>query len=231
MAQTDSDIILWLLCLHTKGQYVKKDCFTNLQKGECELCPDGTYTNQWNSQRSCELCTSCTQPNANLEEAEPCTRGRDRKCRCKKDHYCDSGTGTCTLCQPCTKCGTAGVKVPCTVNSDTVCNEQTEGMVSLIKFMMANQYRSNSWLSCFGCTHCCCWSCWVLYLEETSKQVSLPLLYITGPAEGTTTSCELQSLTVQDVDLLPYLSDIARETGWTVIQDIARRSNISPGYY
>ncbi|XP_030298733.1 tumor necrosis factor receptor superfamily member 26-like isoform X2 [Sparus aurata] len=108
------------------GLYVKEHCTANLEFGQCEPCDVNTYSSQPTGQTSCEPCTSCSHDSANLEEADKCTRAVNRKCRCKNDHYCVSGTSdNCKLCSPCAKCP-KGVKETCKGNSDTVCNEKTE---------------------------------------------------------------------------------------------------------
>ncbi|XP_068577198.1 tumor necrosis factor receptor superfamily member 6-like isoform X2 [Cebidichthys violaceus] len=114
-------------CLCNAGQYLKEHCTTDLQYGKCENCAPKMYSSQPNDLDSCEPCTSCSQPNANLEEKEPCTSGSDAKCRCKKDHYCSSGTETCRICNPCRECP-EGIKVACSASNNTVCNEKIEGV-------------------------------------------------------------------------------------------------------
>ncbi|KAM6922869.1 uncharacterized protein fas [Lycodopsis pacificus] len=112
-------------CRCGTGQYVKDHCTTALQYGKCETCPTKTYSSQPNYLNSCEPCTSCSQPNANLKEKEPCTFAVDTKCQCKQDHYCSSGTETCRLCNPCKECP-KGIKVACSARNNTVCNDKIE---------------------------------------------------------------------------------------------------------
>ncbi|TNM99307.1 hypothetical protein fugu_012340 [Takifugu bimaculatus] len=69
-------------CLCAAGLYLMEHCTETLQYGKCEACKDDTYSN-------------------NLEEDEPCTPARNRKCRCRKDHYCSSKLEICRLCNPC----------------------------------------------------------------------------------------------------------------------------------
>uniref|UniRef100_A0A8P4K464 Apoptosis-mediating surface antigen FAS n=1 Tax=Dicentrarchus labrax TaxID=13489 RepID=A0A8P4K464_DICLA len=78
-----------------------KHCNTNLQRGECKECEAETYSSYHNDQTSCEPCTSCSHPNANLEVVEHCTPASDAKCGCKKDHYCVTAEESCKLCHPC----------------------------------------------------------------------------------------------------------------------------------
>ncbi|KAI9535478.1 hypothetical protein NQZ68_003032 [Dissostichus eleginoides] len=112
-------------CLCGAGTFVESHC-TTTQPGKCTSCIEGTYSSHPHSQDSCEPCTSCSHPNANLELAVPCTRARDATCRCKNNHYCSIGKETCRICYPCKEC-TEGVKVACTATNNTVCSEKTEG--------------------------------------------------------------------------------------------------------
>ncbi|XP_068424369.1 tumor necrosis factor receptor superfamily member 6 isoform X2 [Clinocottus analis] len=114
-------------CLCAAGQYLKAHCTTSKQYGDCKHCAQDTYRSQPNSLESCEPCTSCSQPNANREVKQSCTSASDTKCQCKKDHYCSGGTETCIICNPCKECP-EGIKVACTSNNNTVCNEKVEGV-------------------------------------------------------------------------------------------------------
>ncbi|XP_047459820.1 tumor necrosis factor receptor superfamily member 6 [Mugil cephalus] len=116
-------------CKCAAGQRVEKHCTTDLTYGQCEFCEEDTYISHPNGQTSCDPCTSCNQPNANLEVDLPCTRARNTRCRCKTDHYCD--TGTCKVCLPCTTCE-FGVDKACTPTSDAVCKEANNNNVGAI---------------------------------------------------------------------------------------------------
>ncbi|KAF3842002.1 hypothetical protein F7725_023953 [Dissostichus mawsoni] len=111
-------------CLCGAGTYVESRC-NMTQPGKCTSCREGEYNIHPHSQETCEPCTSCSHPNANLELDVSCTRARDATCRCKKDHFCSSKE-TCRICYPCKEC-TEGVKVACTATNNTVCSEKTEG--------------------------------------------------------------------------------------------------------
>uniref|UniRef100_A0A3Q3WL91 Uncharacterized protein n=1 Tax=Mola mola TaxID=94237 RepID=A0A3Q3WL91_MOLML len=145
------------------GLRVDEHCTENLGNGKCESCPDETYSSEPNGQTFCEPCTSCSQPNDNLEVAENCSPASNRRCQCQKDHYCASGTENCRLCHPCNKCGAEGIKVECTGNNNTVCNDKIEG---------------KAYLSATICHVLCCinWnlSCLSLYFLERDIGPLLP---------------------------------------------------------
>ncbi|XP_008427601.1 tumor necrosis factor receptor superfamily member 26 [Poecilia reticulata] len=113
-------------CKCAAGQRVGEHCTKTANDGKCVFCVSHfTYNSEPNSKDSCEICTSCSQENANLEEEESCTTIKDRKCRCKKGYYCPKADGTCKICNPCTRCDSTGIKDACTATSDAVCNEET----------------------------------------------------------------------------------------------------------
>ncbi|XP_030235104.1 tumor necrosis factor receptor superfamily member 6 isoform X1 [Gadus morhua] len=114
-------------CLCAAGQLLTKECEVNPEDRDCEFCEPGrTYNNKPNSETFCEQCTSCTQPNANLEVKEECTTAKDTACRCKQGYFCLSEP--CISCNPCNKsrCEELGVKNSCTGTKDTVCKERSE---------------------------------------------------------------------------------------------------------
>ncbi|XP_059928911.1 tumor necrosis factor receptor superfamily member 6 [Gadus macrocephalus] len=112
-------------CLCAAGQLLTKECDVNPEDRDCEFCEPGrTYNSKPNSETFCEQCTSCTQPNANLEVKEECTTAKDTACRCKQGYFCFSEP--CISCNPCNKCEELGVKNSCTGTKDTVCKERSE---------------------------------------------------------------------------------------------------------
>uniref|UniRef100_A0A8C5FUJ0 Tumor necrosis factor receptor superfamily member 6 n=1 Tax=Gadus morhua TaxID=8049 RepID=A0A8C5FUJ0_GADMO len=118
-------------CLCAAGQLLTKECEVNPEDRDCEFCEPGrTYNNKPNSETFCEQCTSCTQPNANLEVKEECTTAKDTACRCKQGYFCLSEP--CISCNPCNKCEELGVKNSCTGTKDTVCKERNGNFSKLI---------------------------------------------------------------------------------------------------
>ncbi|XP_068597729.1 tumor necrosis factor receptor superfamily member 6 [Brachionichthys hirsutus] len=198
-------------CLCASGLYLERHCTTIPQDRQCEKCPSEQFSSHPNDQRSCDRCTSCAHPNDNLEEDEPCTPARDRKCRCIKDHYCTSNTGICRLCHPCERCGAEGIKVACTANDNTVCNEAREDnhtgtIVGIIVGLVGLAA-----LTLLGAA---------VYLWK--KRQRCQTLDLESIRNGN--ALEMQAL--RDVDLQPYLPDIADIIGWKDMQDVAMRSKI-----
>ncbi|XP_056903944.1 tumor necrosis factor receptor superfamily member 6 [Takifugu flavidus] len=193
-------------CLCAAGLYLMEHCTETLQYGKCETCKDDTYSSEPTSQMSCEPCRSCSQPNDNLEEDEPCTPARNRKCRCRKDHYCSSKLEICRLCNPCSICEPEGIKVACTANNDTVCNERAPdglsvGVILGIVFGVIGPVIGL--LIVVACWH------------KRRKQQS----------EDITTIREMEPL--KEVELYPHLPDIADIIGWKDMKDIAIASGIT----
>ncbi|KAL3971956.1 actin-binding protein IPP [Sarotherodon galilaeus] len=194
-------------CKCPVGRRVTQHC-TNQNDTKCEICKSGTYNSVPNGLETCHPCTSCAHENANLEEEDKCTAGKDTKCRCKKDHFCSSEI--CTICHPCKKCDIGGIKQACTANSDTVCNENgggnlsggaIAGIVILVLIIIIA-----------GAIFALIWKKWSKQKKENEnhendKKDDIPLL--------------------PDVDIEPHLPDIARELGWRDARNLALRSGIN----
>ncbi|XP_070833260.1 tumor necrosis factor receptor superfamily member 6 [Chaetodon trifascialis] len=195
-------------CLCAAGQRLVEHCSTNLNYGKCDPCDPDKYSSHPTSEMSCEPCTSCAQI-MNLEEDEPCTAAQDRKCRCKKDHFCGSTTEICRLCYPCKQCGAEGIKVPCAGHNDTVCNDKIEGMVSGGKIAGA-VVGVIALIAVVGVA--------VFFWKKKKRQQTPDKL-----PNGNEADVEMQHL---KVDLQPHLSDIARVIGWKDMKDVAVRSRM-----
>ncbi|KAK5623471.1 hypothetical protein CRENBAI_013785 [Crenichthys baileyi] len=197
-------------CLCAAGQHVKDHCKISADDRQCEFCQArSTYNSEPNSKMSCEPCTSCSHENANLEVEEPCTIYKDTKCKCKKDHYCTSGTGTCKICQPCDKCDSTGVKEPCSATSNAVCNEESKGLgggpiagiVFTVLFVV---------LFCAGL---------ILLRKKIQER-------FTKPSDSPNTSNPVTD-PLLPVDMAPHLTDVAEIVGWKDMQAVARSSGMS----
>uniref|UniRef100_A0AAV2JP93 TNFR-Cys domain-containing protein n=1 Tax=Knipowitschia caucasica TaxID=637954 RepID=A0AAV2JP93_KNICA len=113
-------------CMCPAGNRVQAHC-TDQNHTKCEPCVDGKeYQLHATTQTTCEPCTSCEHPNANLEVARKCTPKVDSTCKCKENHYCHAGpdTNNCNICEPCRVCGSEGFRVACSASNNTVCNEK-----------------------------------------------------------------------------------------------------------
>ncbi|XP_034464318.1 tumor necrosis factor receptor superfamily member 6 [Hippoglossus hippoglossus] len=199
-------------CLCGVGLRLKTHCLANQNHGQCESCESGTYSSHATAQESCEPCTSCEHPNANLEVAENCTRANNAKCRCKKDHYCSSGPETCKVCHPCKECGSEGVGVACTATNNTVCNAITEGVnggkISGIVFAIL--------------VICAILIGGALWYRRRRKLHSPH--QPSSQTNGNATDVELQPL--NDLQL-HHVPDIADVLGWKDMQDVAMRSGMT----
>ncbi|XP_034041431.1 tumor necrosis factor receptor superfamily member 6-like [Thalassophryne amazonica] len=195
-------------CLCHIGQRVKEHCTVDGDNPECEFCPAGEYNSHPSSNKFCEPCTSCAQINANLEEAETCTRARDTVCRCKSQHYCS--LELCKICYPCKECGEEGIKEVCTPTNDTVCNikgdKQSVGMyvgISIAVLVIIGLVVTG------------------LYCSKKSKSPGTLNEIQVG---STTDNKELVPL--NDVELSPHIPEIAKVLGWTVMKNLALSSGM-----
>ncbi|KAF1375646.1 hypothetical protein PFLUV_G00222350 [Perca fluviatilis] len=199
-------------CLCGAGLHLEEHCTANLQIGKCKTCPKETYSSHPNYQESCEPCTSCSQPNANLEVDEPCTPARNARCRCKKNHYCSSNIKPCIICNPCKVCDD-GIKVACTANSDTVCNEKNEedNKVGIIIGIIVSMLVIG-----LAVGLACLWK----RRRDRKRRHPVELTDFNGPEE------QSQFLRAPVVDLQPHLPDIAEVIGWRDMEGVAMRSTI-----
>ncbi|KAK3563643.1 hypothetical protein QTP86_032008 [Hemibagrus guttatus] len=108
-------------CLCPQGFFLVEDCTSPRGDSVCKECEIGTYLDHSNKQRKCEPCKTCSS-NENKEEKNRCSPSSNTVCRCQEGYYCPKEE--CKVCYQCNKCE-FGVKVACTLTSDTQCNEQS----------------------------------------------------------------------------------------------------------
>ncbi|KAG7328726.1 hypothetical protein KOW79_008670 [Hemibagrus wyckioides] len=119
-------------CQCPQGTYLVKDCTSPRGFPTCYQCEDGTYLDHANSQRKCELCSTCSE-SENKVKKSPCSLSSNTVCNCKDGHYCE--TEECKVCHHCSTCD-FGVKVSCTPTSDTQCNENPTALVVVSVFVV-----------------------------------------------------------------------------------------------
>ncbi|XP_051518366.1 hematopoietic death receptor isoform X4 [Myxocyprinus asiaticus] len=125
-----------ICCLNCPaGTYVKKACFSDLEKGVCEPCEFDTYTEHGNGLRMCLPCTKCRLvvvcclctfiPSVDQETTEKCTSTQNTHCKCKQGSFCLPDQA-CEVCKKCSKCKEDEEMVKsCTVSSNTVCRKRS----------------------------------------------------------------------------------------------------------
>ncbi|XP_051518345.1 hematopoietic death receptor isoform X2 [Myxocyprinus asiaticus] len=135
-----------ICCLNCPaGTYVKKACFSDLEKGVCEPCEFDTYTEHGNGLRMCLPCTKCRLvvvcclctfiPSVDQETTEKCTSTQNTHCKCKQGSFCLPDQA-CEVCKKCSKCKEDEEMVKsCTVSSNTVCRKRSS-MGSSISVMI-----------------------------------------------------------------------------------------------
>ncbi|XP_068681672.1 uncharacterized protein [Montipora foliosa] len=101
-----------------KGEFITKS-------GNCQPCPNGTYSDRINSTR-CYQCDIC-RGRHNIP-TKPCSSTTNSICSCKPGHYFQDSVLYCSKCRT---CGIGrGVKKNCTRNSNTVCAPCGKGTYS-----------------------------------------------------------------------------------------------------
>uniref|UniRef100_A0A3P9PG30 TNFR-Cys domain-containing protein n=1 Tax=Poecilia reticulata TaxID=8081 RepID=A0A3P9PG30_POERE len=190
-------------CKCAAGQRVGEHCTKTANDGKCVFCVSHfTYNSEPNSKDSCEICTSCSQENANLEEEESCTTIKDRKCRCKKGYYCPKADGTCKICNPCTRCDSTGIKDACTATSDAVCNEETAYNEESTGELLLNLFYNNTFKLLY--------KIYVDFIceQECCGRSHLPCLFI-------------------PVDMESHIVEVAEIIGWKDMSQIALKCQMA----
>ncbi|XP_036440431.1 tumor necrosis factor receptor superfamily member 5 isoform X2 [Colossoma macropomum] len=75
------------------GEYLTSRC-TQERETQCEPCGDDYYTDTYNFQLTCFLCTDCTKEN--MKYNQTCTPTRNAVCDCKSGYICNSEQ--CGMC-------------------------------------------------------------------------------------------------------------------------------------
>lgn len=199
-------------CKCLAGQKLKEHC-TALSQTQCEICEEGKeFQSHPSSLMTCELCTSCAHPNANLEVERQCTAYNDTICKCKANHYCPKSETTCKICIPCDVCGSEGEEVACSATSNTICNEPQDNSVAIILGTLLPLAVA---AICIG-IGCFFWK------KRKSGSRSIE----TGPVDSSEVQIPLQ----QSVGKLrPHIPEIAEQIGWTTMKTLALQSEIPNG--
>uniref|UniRef100_A0A3Q3GTB2 Tumor necrosis factor receptor superfamily member 6 n=1 Tax=Kryptolebias marmoratus TaxID=37003 RepID=A0A3Q3GTB2_KRYMA len=189
-------------CMCPPGQRVTKDCEVKPNDTKCDFCELGTYLDQPNSQTTCERCTSCDQLNANLEVEETCTSYRNAKCRCKENHYCSPGVEPCKVCQHyglqsfCERLPLCVLDVGTIVGIVFGVLLVLAGIVAPLKGEEKNKTSSRSDL-------------------VRGERIVLMICFFFHPL-----------ISVSDMDMRPFLPQVAEQLGWSNMKEIALQSGM-----
>ncbi|XP_051578258.1 tumor necrosis factor receptor superfamily member 26 isoform X1 [Myxocyprinus asiaticus] len=196
-------------CRCPTGYRVLSDC-TDKNITECERCDSRSFMSHPNQDHTCQPCKICN-PNANMEMKEKCSPYSDTVCGCQEDHYCDKGD-LCRSCYPCDTCEErGGVKTLCTPTKNTVCND-TQGSYITGKILAAIL------LLLFGLIAVCMV---VFFLWKKN------MFCFNGKQTIEKEDLEETLAYLKDVDLNPYLSDIASVLGWKLMKNIAQHTGMT----
>ncbi|XP_041792830.1 hematopoietic death receptor isoform X2 [Chelmon rostratus] len=110
-----------ICCLNCPaGTRMISACTTAREKGQCEECDDGTYTEHTNSLKHCFKCTQCR---SDQEIVRPCTHTHNAECQCKLGGFC-APDQACEVCKKCSRCEKDEELVRnCTPTSNTECKK------------------------------------------------------------------------------------------------------------
>ncbi|XP_078106478.1 hematopoietic death receptor isoform X3 [Sander vitreus] len=110
-----------ICCLYCPaGTHKISPCTRAGEKGKCEECEDGTYTEHANG---LQLCLKCTQCRSDQEVVRPCTPTQDTACQCKLGRFC-APDQACEVCKTCSRCEEdEEMERSCTSTSNTECKK------------------------------------------------------------------------------------------------------------
>ncbi|XP_035851783.1 hematopoietic death receptor isoform X1 [Sander lucioperca] len=117
-----------ICCLYCPaGTHKISPCTRAGEKGKCEECEDGTYTEHANG---LQLCLKCTQCRSDQEVVRPCTPTQDTECQCKLGRFC-APDQACEVCKTCSRCEEdEEMERSCTSTSNTECKKIQTNAVS-----------------------------------------------------------------------------------------------------
>ncbi|XP_022522599.2 hematopoietic death receptor isoform X1 [Astyanax mexicanus] len=124
-----------ICCLNCPaGTYVKQHCTSDSQRGVCETCDFGLYTEHENGLSECLHCTKCR---SDQDLVKQCSSSQNSRCQCKKGYFCLPDQA-CEICKTCAKCGEGEeVAKSCTATSNTVCRKQASSRPSTAAIVCA----------------------------------------------------------------------------------------------
>uniref|UniRef100_A0A8C6SIS3 Hematopoietic death receptor n=1 Tax=Neogobius melanostomus TaxID=47308 RepID=A0A8C6SIS3_9GOBI len=106
------------------GTHMKSPCTRTGERGECEECNVGTFTDFGNGLKKCLSCFNCR--NTDQEVVRPCSSTHNTECQCKKGGFC-APDQACEVCKKCARCGKDEIVVRnCTATSNTECKKKPE---------------------------------------------------------------------------------------------------------
>ncbi|KAI5618503.1 hematopoietic death receptor isoform X1 [Silurus asotus] len=131
-----------ICCLNCPaGTYVKEPCSRRFERGVCEQCDFGFYTEHDNGLFKCLECSKC---HSDREVVEQCSSTRNTRCQCKSGSFCPPDQ-PCEICKTCRKCKEdEEIVKSCTPLSNTICQKRgsvsattsTEAVISIVSFIV-----------------------------------------------------------------------------------------------
>ncbi|XP_041426786.1 tumor necrosis factor receptor superfamily member 6 isoform X2 [Xenopus laevis] len=190
------------------GTRVENDCQEEHEKPTCIPCTDGKdYMDKANGYHECLLCRLCDQEHG--EEVNfPCTVSRNTVCKCRASYFCRTNSSqdprSCDHCQQCTQCEN-GVAERCTETTDAVCKGYRYywALLILLPLIVLAVCAVFKFVKC---------------MSNTSVRYQPPPL-----SEPPTPPLEPYPSYLKDIDLEPYLQDLAGEMFYEQMVQCVRR--------
>ncbi|XP_062864043.1 tumor necrosis factor receptor superfamily member 6 isoform X2 [Trichomycterus rosablanca] len=188
-------------CRCDKGYYRKSDCIRMYEAAKCEACETDSFMDHPNVAKQCESCKVCLS-NANMEIKRACISSSNTVCRCKEQYYCNEDD--CKACHACDPCEEFGVKVPCSETNNTRCHDGAQNSVNLSAVIVPIGI-----LFAVAAAAVVVWKKKMFCFHKST--------IIQNPEEQEP---------LQDVDLSPFLSEIAQALGLQAVRDVARHNGV-----
>nr|XP_056706469.1 tumor necrosis factor receptor superfamily member 6 [Euleptes europaea] len=186
------------------GKVIDKDC-TDSSNTTCKECKEGEeYTDGYNYLSKCRRCSSCDAEHG-LEVDKPCIRSRNVKCRCRPGFFYNSSE-PCHHCNPCTKCEHDIIVEECTPNKDTICGSK-QNLLWIIAIVIPLTLAPILFII---------WKYWRNNRRMRRTQI-----------KDDQKNTELKPLFYPDIDLTPYISDIAEEMTFEQVMKFIRKQGLS----
>ncbi|XP_036440434.1 tumor necrosis factor receptor superfamily member 5 isoform X3 [Colossoma macropomum] len=149
------------------GEYLTSRC-TQERETQCEPCGDDYYTDTYNFQLTCFLCTDCTKEN--MKYNQTCTPTRNAVCDCKSGYICNSEQ--CGMCvedpaarTQTTTITTTTIKPPLPTKTGKIRPMTTDTKTKVT----SAPYKENVWISLSLSCACVCilLTCFILISRHT----------------------------------------------------------------
>ncbi|XP_053166535.1 tumor necrosis factor receptor superfamily member 6 [Hemicordylus capensis] len=182
-------------------------CSTN--EHFCKKCKNGEEFMDYRNQHSdCLRCNQCDLEHG-FEVKSACTSSQNIICKCKPDFFCDGEVESCLHCNPCDKCENGIIVEKCTQTKNTICKQKQNllwlwVMIPIVIIVIVVI---------------------VVLIKKYDKQNTVHQ----GRRDDRPELIVMDPLIDKDIDLTPYISEIAREMTLKEVRSFVRNQSMPRG--